>query len=641
MAGASDAGHTAQTTYTQFQLANGKFDRAEMIAALADLQDDANAFISLASAADESVVAILHTDTDEGLPPAARRFKGRFKGLLDTFKSSLEPYRDTSDTFINVHAAVSTLANANSWEEVTEQDRSSEALFQLANVTELLSMTLHGRAASSLDFINTTFPTPFFTDFSTSWGGALSDKTVELALGVRTQYFMDLLYQRMDQPDFEPDYTLQSVFFDDAGGVLALELVDEDGNMRQSCRPMFEQRIQDIRQHFSTEEPYVNLETLEASFSWPEFRTELVQWAVIRANGLNMQISNRGGAKALQIHLQGGPPAAPISDKKRKSVGDKARQVNEMLAVVQANKARRETLDAPREVLGETQIQEIQESPIQTGAYEPATNDAVIDDGNLLASQQSMQVLETLRLHAAQSNKENLQAGRKGKFIDRQAGAERIEPFDDSPFTNGKPGPSRKRGREAAADDDESSVQYEEDTRPQANKRARSHVADDDLVEAAVQFAANAQLLSHAASQPQPTRQALTPRQPRDQPPASTAPQVQHPQSPVPGIPSSQPIAGSQSKGPQVRVPFSVDENARLIDLITSLPDGTMRISWAQLEKEDLRHPDGPLLQRRGQVGLKDKARNLKMDFLKLVSRTEMVASRANVFAQSTSTRSS
>jgi hypothetical protein len=617
VAGGSDAG---QTSYTQFQLET-KFDRTEMIAALADLQDDSNAFIALLSAADESAVALLHAVTDEGLPPAALRFRGRFNGLLSTFKSSLKPYKDDStDTFINVHVAVQTLANAPSWEAVDDEDRFPEALFQLANVTELLTMTLHPRAASSLEIVNTEFPTPFFGDFSTSWGTQLSDKTVEIALGIRTQYCIDLLHQRINQPDFEPDYTLQNVFFDGAGGLLALELSDDDGSgMRQSCRPLFQQRIEDIRLHFSTEEPYVNLETLEASFPWSDFRADLIQWALHRATGLNSQITARGGAKSMQMQLQGGPPVVHISEKKRKSIGDKARQVKEMMAEVQANKARREILDRQREDLGDVQPAEVQESPIQTGAYEPATNDMGIDDGdndgNILASQQSMQVLETLRMHAAQSNKENLQAGRKGKFIDRQAGAQRIDLIDDSPSRNGQAGPSHKRGREADVDDDASSIQFEEDTRPQVNKRARNHLANDDLVAAAVQFTADVRQLSQpfdSASQPLPTRRALTHRQPRGPAPASTAPQMS-----TEDISGSQAVPARQSKGPQVRVPFRMEENTRLIDLIANLPEGTARISWAQLEKEDLRHPEGPLLQKRGQVGLKDKARNLKMDFLK------------------------
>jgi hypothetical protein len=621
IAGASDAGQTVQTTYTQF--AQGRFDRAEMIAALADLQDDSNAFISLASVADENAVAVLHSEIDEGLPPAARRFKGRFKGLLDTFQSSLEPYKEPTDNFISVRRAVCILANVENWEEVNDENRTSEALFQLANVTELLNLTLHGRAAATLDYINLTFPTPFITDFATSWGGPLTEKTVELALSLRTQYLIDVLYKTMAQPDFDPDYVLRSVFYSDDGGLLALELTDEDGNLPIEWQPTFEQRMQDLRQHFSTEEPFVNLETLEAAFSWSAFRTELVQWAVIRANGLNMQISNRGGAKALQIHLQGGPPAAPISEKKRKSVGDKARQVSEMLANLEALKARRETplVQRSAEVLENAQVEEIDESPIQTG-YAPATADFQDDEQNILASQQSMQVLQTLRLHEAQSNKENIQEQqqvvRKGKSVDRQAGAQKVMSFEDTQIVNGAPGPSRKRGRQANDEEEEGSIQFEDDGRPQANKRARSNAPPDDFAEVAMQVAANAQLVAQAqatSSQPLPTRQPLTPRQNR--PPPSTAPDARHLQSPIDDIPGSQTIASTQSKGPQVRVPFSVEENTRLLELITSLPDGTMRISWAQLEKDDLRHPEGPLLQRRGQVGLKDKARNLKMDFIK------------------------
>ena len=586
-----------------------------MIAALADLQDDSNAFLSLATAADENMLAVLHSKSDEELVPAARRFKGRFKGLLDTFQSSLEPYKDANEIFIHVQADVSILANAASWDQIAEEDRTPEALFQLANVTQLLNLTLHSRSASSLDLINITFPTRFFTDFATTWGGTLSEKTVELALAIRTQYLIDMLQKTMDQAGFDPDYTLRSIFFDDDGGLLALDLADDDGNMPKGAQPMFEQRIQEIRQHFSTGEPSVNFETLEAAFSWPAFRAGLIQWAVVRANGLNMQISNRGGAKALQIHLQGGPPAVPISEKKRKSVGDKARQVAGMLANLEETKARRETPIAQREIkpLGNVDVEEIQESPIQTGGYAPATDDVQIDDGNLLASQQSMQILETLRLHATQSNKENIQGGRKGKFVDRQAGAQRIESFEDSQFMNGTPGPSRKRGREADIEDDANSIQFEEDTRPQANKRPRGNTLHDDFEAAAMQVAANAQALAQAASsQSLPTRQVLVQRQ--NEIASSSTPAAQ---TSGEGIPGSQDISAGRTKGPQVRVPFSVEETTRLLELITNLPEGTGRISWAQLEKEDLAHREGPLLQRRGQVGLKDKARNLKMDFLK------------------------
>jgi hypothetical protein len=40
---------------------------------------------------------------------------------------------------------------------------------------------------------------------------------------------------------------------------------------------------------------------------------------------------------------------------------------------------------------------------------------------------------------------------------------------------------------------------------------------------------------------------------------------------------------------------------------------------WSAILQEDMAHVDGPLLQSRDQVGLKDKARNIKLDFLKYV----------------------
>ena len=66
-------------------------------------------------------------------------------------------------------------------------------------------------------------------------------------------------------------------------------------------------------------------------------------------------------------------------------------------------------------------------------------------------------------------------------------------------------------------------------------------------------------------------------------------------------------------KSPQRRRPWSDDETARLINLIETL--GT---SWSLLMGED--ESTTKLLQERGQVGLKDKARNIKIDYLRYVS---------------------
>lgn len=65
----------------------------------------------------------------------------------------------------------------------------------------------------------------------------------------------------------------------------------------------------------------------------------------------------------------------------------------------------------------------------------------------------------------------------------------------------------------------------------------------------------------------------------------------------------------------QTRTPWSAEETERLLDLIAEYG-----LSWSLLKKMDKDHPDGGLLATRDQVALKDKARNLKADYLKQVA---------------------
>jgi hypothetical protein len=62
----------------------------------------------------------------------------------------------------------------------------------------------------------------------------------------------------------------------------------------------------------------------------------------------------------------------------------------------------------------------------------------------------------------------------------------------------------------------------------------------------------------------------------------------------------------------QTRIPYSAGEVNRLMEMIDLY--GTQ---WARILREDRAHPDGAMLQNRSQVQLKDKARNMKLDWLK------------------------
>ncbi|KAL8724538.1 MAG: hypothetical protein Q9181_006781 [Wetmoreana brouardii] len=71
-------------------------------------------------------------------------------------------------------------------------------------------------------------------------------------------------------------------------------------------------------------------------------------------------------------------------------------------------------------------------------------------------------------------------------------------------------------------------------------------------------------------------------------------------------------VVAKKARAPRTRTFWSADETERLLELIQGV--GT---SWSLLQKFDNKHPDGPMLESRDQVALKDKANNMKMDYLK------------------------
>lgn len=73
-------------------------------------------------------------------------------------------------------------------------------------------------------------------------------------------------------------------------------------------------------------------------------------------------------------------------------------------------------------------------------------------------------------------------------------------------------------------------------------------------------------------------------------------------------------FAGSEKKA-QSRRRWGAEETKRLIDLV-----GEFGCAWARIKEEDEESSD-PILIGRDQVALKDKARNIKMDYLKACTR--------------------
>lgn len=208
----------------------------------------------------------------------------------------------------------------------------------------------------------------------------------------------------------------------------------------------------------------------------------------------------------------------------------------------------------------------------------------------------------------AESNKENIGisvsqpestpgGGRKSRYIDPQANAQRLG-FDESQELN-------RIDQRSQMDD------------PSEDEGFQLQHGSADIV----QRRSLKPALKRSAPQPQRAERSLPKKARTQEVSRSGRPEIVRGQINVEPSPSpmdeyraantsAKDIKTFQPKPPQTRRPWSEEETETLLTLIEE--HGT---SWALLLAED--KSERMVLQSRGQVALKDKARNMKMDYLK------------------------
>ena len=245
-------------------------------------------------------------------------------------------------------------------------------------------------------------------------------------------------------------------------------------------------------------------------------------------------------------------------------------------------------------------------------------------------------ILDKLFAQRKESNKENIDKGpigRQPRLIDAQKGAVRIDfESQDSQAQSSKP----KRTREAEDEDDDfehdsrrPKIQQSRNSKPhQTSKSNRYEVQRSDHSDTG----AGVNDMDDAGAEPtiqqQPSRQSSIPTSLHDDR-AHRA--VSTAFASEPSIPRTQSIPRAETYRnvnsfakanrktivrrqafPQRRTPYSNEEVNRIIDLVEQY--GT---SWTLIKTMDEEHPDGPRLDSRTQVDIKDKCRNIVMDFYK------------------------
>ncbi|ERF71417.1 hypothetical protein EPUS_08686 [Endocarpon pusillum Z07020] len=377
------------------------------------------------------------------------------------------------------------------------------------------------------------------------------------------------------------------------------------------------------------------------------------------------------GANKAVASLQNVPPvsrpALPLDNSKpvkpiRKSLREEAHRFKELKALVAQESAAAEGVATATALVEE----ELEGSPSLGANFEDApvsTARELLLDQNIDLSL-TKEIFTSDEMKRRESNKENIDIRSRPKtFVDRQENAQKVpwgdesqETFSSTPTNRAT---SRKRPRTQTQDADDKEDDFENRWPANPNKRRkeirdktdqrktsgraptkrnRSKISesvlsvvgteDDTEYEADRDQAATDQQLADIGEGTSPLRSSHRPP-PSHQPPRRTAPRSSNTHTDSPPASSAPPPSTAQqlefmrarARDPtvamkprklQTRTPYTPAEEARLIELIEEY--GT---SYTLIKQLDEQHEDGPLLLEKSQVQLKDKAQELKFQFLK------------------------
>ncbi|KAL9595645.1 MAG: hypothetical protein Q9219_006313 [cf. Caloplaca sp. 3 TL-2023] len=696
-------GTTARISGAGQDLPNGSAE--DMIDALEDLYDASNKIIGLLvprQISDASIQAI----------------KGRLLDLKSKETRQLRRYTPNFETQRSVYGDNRFINTSNITRAVLETlriDNSHPASLRMdpilyrANLATLITSLVTQRdgvieqVTNELDHL---FPLPFLQRFATTASAgttpgstAFRPSTFEIALDIRTRYFIDSANQLIDEPSFDPDLLLQQVFYKDdstLNGWNVAGLSSEDINQTKDLKSSIINRLDSIRRAFNEVEfPLVDFEVLERDFSRTRLITALVQWSQLRLQEIEIQLHNLGGADGIiqairntatrdgkngSVRQEGttnhqqptdvnrtdfpklaaqakrpidpaaysfnSPKAMPLAVARLKERGasrDSPKASGKAIlegidpkfllmrwptvdAVAPTKSVPPEMREAPEVI--RTQLARELPSGTSSSWQPPVTQEEELFAASQPGSREYVkQVIETRENLEAESNKENLplrpepsqipnsqppmqsraQPGR-GRFIDRQENAERMN--WDSQESNVMPArhpqpPTSKRTRaeeREEVEDSGSDEEFEEDTRRYTQPR-RSAFTRGNRPSGAI------------TSSPNKRSRGLQRREEEVESDDSD-----NNNAPIPSQAEQYRIVNQyakqqtarQPKRTQVRTPWSQEETNRLLELIVE-----HGVSWTLLKNMDNFHEDGALLVTRDQVAVKDKARNIKFDFLK------------------------
>ncbi|KAL9608562.1 MAG: hypothetical protein Q9167_006623 [Letrouitia subvulpina] len=534
-------------------------------------------------------------------------------------------------------------------------------------------------------------PSPKFLENSADWR-VLFEESFELALDIRTHYFIANAKRTAALPDFDPTGLLREIFLQKLNSVKGSDFPGlQTKDIPEKSLDIIEKRMKFIEVFFDTHPPNIALEFIEANYPFNDLIQSVLFWGRRFLDEVNAQVEAIGGVDALIQGLEGvrkdvpmplleaaephktelsfktpsnsasfqekpftfnSPKALPrsIASLKRREATRSASKILQHPEQQQGRKAAASQAaaktSAGREARAKDLVTSVERTGIGSGSSKPIETwqSTDIDDGNegsaspLIDPQKfASQTMITHTQMEAESNKENLAAGhhvqsppnshqspgrqtvvQKRYWTDRQENAQKVtwnsqeseitpivinanqvnetqpdllnqddeeDISQDEGFQKDQRFPDFAAGRNQLA-----SIQSQgevENTNPERlRKRARTVDTDTGGQEDAITLVVNRH---NRQDGPTPT-----PGEVYQEVNAKAKSRVQ-----------------VQAKPIQSRTPWSHLETETLLDLIEEYG-----LSWSSLKVIDGRNKN--VLANRDQVALKDKARNMKFDYLKV-----------------------
>jgi hypothetical protein len=301
---------------------DGGIDAIDMADELPDLQQASTRLLELVGTNSSDAKGICEVAKRIANPAHAdnKRFKRVYKKLADSMKVF------TSESYIDA-ASVSRLIPFVTTDDAPERWDPRPYLYR-ANCAWLALTTLSAAIGSqtqvqAIESLDRQFPAPFMSQMLrpkqklTGGASCALKATVDLALEIRTQFFIAELEKRQREKGFNASSILKGVFYhdlalDDSNGPsldpgslrgfnLPGTFEDENGCLPDSMHDEVSVRIEELETSLFDEDDNLNLKGLKTIFSWRRFCLRVARFVQLREHEFKAAIASQPKIEDVQV----------------------------------------------------------------------------------------------------------------------------------------------------------------------------------------------------------------------------------------------------------------------------------------------------------------------------------------------------